>query len=605
MRRTPCVSVAVCSRGGLAHGLSWVLAGQSVLGCVNHSATAPNAEVVPVQGTTPAPATDCPRRQRDQVRATRAARARERLRRGGQRGGHLLGGLADRVGRGDPRGRQLAAPDQHLARDDDRRARACGRARATATSATTLPCSDCQSNRPSPVTTTSCVGDARSSRPDGVGDEDRAGHQPGTEQRQAEARARRPRPRRARRSAATSPTSARAPASRSGRSASPSAAVASVREVPERALEVLGLLRGRALLRREPGARAVQAEQRDVDVGRGDELDAAQPVAQLAQARQVVGGHRRRARRHRASSASAGPGEPERRARARRAHPRRRRSSPSRRARRRPGGHPRRAAAASSSPTPRLVVRRGVAAASAGDERQPDRLRRLDVGGRARRAGRTAGTGSPTGDVTVTGTSSPPSARVQRRDEARAAVGQRARGRPRRAAPPRARPPAMASAASAAVRLRAEAVRGDEHAHAVHRGTAEPTAAVARAVCEDRRVSVEHLLRAGSVGPPAAGPRRRPGLRARRRVRRRPARTERPRPRRARPRRARRARRPRVRAGPPLPARRGHRVRRRHGRLVQARARGRRPARGRVHRLLRRALHGRVRRHPHLRRTSR
>ena len=41
----------------------------------------------------------------------------------------------------------------------------------------------------------------------------------------------------------------------------------------------------------EPGARAVQAQQRDVDVGGDDELHAAQPVAQLPQPGEVVGGH--------------------------------------------------------------------------------------------------------------------------------------------------------------------------------------------------------------------------------------------------------------------------------------------------------------------------
>ncbi len=61
------------------------------------------------------------------------------------------------------------------------------------------------------------------------------------------------------------------------------------REVAQRVLEPLGVLLGRALLGAEDRARALEAEQRRVDVAGDDEVDAPQPVARGVQAGDVVG----------------------------------------------------------------------------------------------------------------------------------------------------------------------------------------------------------------------------------------------------------------------------------------------------------------------------
>ena len=256
---------------------------------------------------------------------------------------------------------------------------------------------------------------------DGVGDERRAGHQPPAEQREPEAEPARGagagrggQPRRRRRGPrAGEQVGAQRVAEGGDRG---------VREVAERPLEVLRLLGRRALLRREPGGRALQPEQRHVDVGRDDELDAAQPVAQRAQPGEVVGGRPRRAPRRRASSRSPGPSRPSARP-ARRARPRRRRSSPTRRGRRRRAGRPAPIAAASSSPTPRLDVRVGSRRLGR-HQRQADGVRRLDVGGASRRAA------ARPGPARRAATSRSP-ARARRR--ARRAASRRSPGRRRTA----------------------------------------------------------------------------------------------------------------------------------------------------------------------------
>ena len=197
--------------------------------------------------------------------------------------------------------------------------------------------------------------------------------------------------------------------------------------------------RRRTLLRREPGARAVQARAagRRRRWRRRARRRAAGRAARAARARSS-GGHlaeRPAAARRGRPPVPAGRA----RGRARPGHPRPRRSSRSRRARRRPAAHPRRSAAASSSPTPRLEVRVGVAPLVRDQRRgrRPAPTRRRPS---SPRAGPPPGRARRPATSTVTGTSSPPSADVQGRDEAGAAVGERAGRSPRRAAPPCARP---------------------------------------------------------------------------------------------------------------------------------------------------------------------
>src|SRR5665648_1092790 len=62
-------------------------------------------------------------------------------------------------------------------------------------------------------------------------------------------------------------------------------------EVAQRTLELLRLLRGRALLRRETGTGTVQAEQRDVDIRRNHQVDARKQPAHLVQTGQIRDHH--------------------------------------------------------------------------------------------------------------------------------------------------------------------------------------------------------------------------------------------------------------------------------------------------------------------------
>ena len=322
-----------------------------------------------------------------------------------------------------------------------------------------MPCRDCQSNRPSPVTTTSWSA-IRSPRP--TASATKPSRAPAARRAaRARTRARPPHRRRARPSSRDAVAGTRA-ASRSGRTASPRAAVAACAKWPSARSRSCACSGVAPFWAANPALAPCRPEQRDVDVGGDDELDAAQPVAQLAQPGEVVGGHADRASRR------------PRRGRPPVRHPERRAPDQSTRAgvvRRRaaePDDDPSRPAsraAASSSPTPRLVVRvgsRGPPGPAARPTACADSTYAVVPTSTTSTAGARA---SPTGDGD--------GHRDELTAEQRAAECRRSRGRRRRAAarsPRRAAPSSRQRSGDGRGGLggrqaRAEAVGGDEHAH--------------------------------------------------------------------------------------------------------------------------------------------
>ncbi len=298
------------------------------------------------------------------------------------------------------------------------RARRASAARA-ATPETTLPDSEERSKAPSPVTTRSACA-TRSARPT----TDCTSAMPGSRRAPSAS------------SAAPSPPAAPAPGCAADLDAE--VGLEHVGPAGERAVEQRDVLPARALLRPEDRRCPAQAQQRAVDVGRGDQLDAGQPG--VGRARQPVHPSQRGTARGQPLPRRVEPLHPERGEQAgtavvggaaaqpddhaggaeveggaRRAGRRRTSWSPSGRARRPPAGAARRPTPPRRRPCPRRAARR-------------------------RRTGRASGSSTTTGRSTAPG-----SADGEHLEQARPAVGQRREvqhvARARRGASPRPSPP--------------------------------------------------------------------------------------------------------------------------------------------------------------------
>ena len=412
---------------------------------------------------------------------------------------------ADR--RTPPRARRgpLAPADGDLPGDDDRTARPRQRRRA-ATPATTLPRSDCQSNAPLAVTTRSAPATPLG-QPTASATSADTRRQPGAEEREAEpepaggAGAGQPgEPRRRR--------AARAEASRSTRTApGPSASVRRARSGRARARGPAPAA-GVAPFCGANGAGAVQAEQRDVDVGSGDQLDAA--TAGRAAPRG------RRGRRPCTLAEARRRPRPSATAVARRRAPRAARAGvvgrASRRGRPRPGRRRRSTAAAQRARRRRGWScgsgRGGPAARSVQAARPaPTRRTRSAAGRRRRRAAPSRAPARRAARRRSTGEHVAAEAACSARHEARAAVGQGGTSSSVVARAPRAASPRPArAAASGAVRVPPKQSGAITHAHG-GRSLARPHARRSRSDRRERPLPRRNGVRGARAAPRAAAAR--------------------------------------------------------------------------------------------------